>query len=157
MQVKAITNNNSNQTFGATLKIHRHKRNLLGRSEINWLEKEFPKRTKDIKGHLYLFAGFRTPYESVTDKLKYSNGKHNRYKTYIETYVNYKKPKEELLDILVNSLEGFINKENTHNKIAKLQKKIDRLQKEIEVISDKAWEERAEIFQNLFHEQVWNR
>ena len=53
------------------------------------------------------------------------------------------KQKEELLDSLVNSLDGFIIRETA-------QKKIERLKKEIIDVSDKAFWDSIDIFSKQF-------
>lgn len=143
MQVQKISNNNYNTNFGATLKVRNSSsKNRIERNVINFLEREFPKRTKDKKGHLDLAVGFSSKLETLTTKLKYSNGKHNRYKDKIEIY-DMPKQKEELLDSLVNSLDGFIIRETA-------QKKIERLKKEIIDVSDKAFWDSIDIFSKQF-------
>ena len=141
MQIQPI--NSNNQTFGATLKIrNRSRESKMERSIINFLEKEFPKRTKGIKGHLDLSVGFSSEVESLFTRLKYSNGKHKRYKDMIEI-VELPKQKEELLNGLVNSLKGFIIREKAQNKIGKLKR-------EIIDVSDKAYSDSERIFNNQF-------
>lgn len=141
MQIQPI--NNSNQTFCATLKVrNRSPKSGMERQVINFLEREFPKRTKDKKGHLDLSVGFSTNLELLTSKLKYSNGKHKRYKDKIEI-VELPEQKEELLNSLVNSLEGFIIRE-------KAQNRINALKNEIIDVSDEAYSESERIFNNQF-------
>ena len=140
MQVQAI--NNNDQTFGATLKVrNRSAISNMERPVINFLEREFPKRTKDIKGHLDLSVGVSLDSALIT-KLKYSNGKHKRYKDYIDI-IELPKQKEKLLNSLVNSLEGFIIRENA-------KKEIKRLKNEIINVSDRAFCDSSKIFQQQF-------
>ena len=141
MKVQAI--NNNNQTFGATLKVHnRYAKSKMKSPIIDFLEKEFPKRTKDIKGHLDLDVGYLSETESFFSTLKYSNGENKPYKDMIKI-VELPEQKEELLNGLVNSLEGFIIRENAQNRIAELKK-------EIIDVSDKAYNDSERVFNNQF-------
>ena len=141
MKVQPI--NNNYQTFGATLKVH----NLSAKSKmesqiIDFLESEFPKRTKDIEGYLDLGVGFSSRFETLFSRLTYSNGKDKPYNDMINI-VELPEQKEELLNSLVNSLEGFIIRE-------KAQNRINALKNEIIDVSDKAYSESERIFNNQF-------
>ena len=71
MQIQAI--NNNNQTFGATLKVHNcYAKSKMKSPIIDFLEKEFPKRTKDIEGHLDLDVGYLSETESFFSTLKFA-------------------------------------------------------------------------------------
>ena len=146
MQVQKIQNNNYNTNFGATLKIH----NLYEKMEkptVEFLEKQFPERTKNISGKLDLYLNGTKKELQYPDTLAYSN---NEYKDSIKIANMFTYTKETLLDGFVNSLKGFGIRENA-------QKEIEKLKGEIVNISHNAFCDSAGEFGKVFRVREYSR
>lgn len=139
MQVQRVQNNNYNTHFGATLKINTE-HGKMAKSVIEFLEQQFPKRTKSVKGNIELIVA---GYPRNKDLLMYKN--ENGYSDIIEIHSlnNTQESKESLLDSFVNCLNGFVIRE-------KAQNKINALKKEMIEISDKAYRESKTEFKKSF-------
>ena len=137
MQVQKVQNNNYNASFGATLKINNNFRKME-EPVIEFLEKQFPKRTKNISGTLKLNLNGDTGYTYLSDTLNYSN---KGFNDGITIDVDLSEAKEKLLSKLVNSLYGFLIRE-------KAQNKINMLKDVILETADKAYYESEKVFKN---------
>jgi hypothetical protein len=137
MQVQRIQNNNNyNTNFGTKLKINNSSRKME-KPIIKYLEKEFPKRTKDARGKLELNLNQDIGFTN-SDSLHYTNkGFHDSI--VIDRVDLLSETKENLLDKLVNSLAGFMIRE-------KAQNKINMLKEIILETADKAYYESANAF-----------
>lgn len=143
MNNKTITppqKTNKNINFGATLKINTRYRKMES-SVIDFLEREFEKKTENIKGRLDVAINGDNGYKFIKDTISYNNGR--GYKNTIEIKFDTKAYKEVLLDKLVNSLNGFLIRENAQNKI-------DVLKNEIKEISNRAYNDSAKEFKKSF-------
>ena len=139
MQVQRVQNNNNyNPHFGAKLKINNNFRKME-EPVIEFLEKQFPIKTKNVRGKLELNLNGDTGYTSFSDTLHYTNNGFNDSITIGR--VDLSEAKENLLDKLVNSLEGFTIRE-------KAQNKINMLKDIILETADKAYYESEKAFKN---------
>ena len=138
MQVQRVQNNNYNQTFGATLKINTNLRKME-EPVIEFLETQFPKRTKNVSGNLELNLNGNCGFTNYHDTLHYTNK--NFHDSITLDRVDLSEPKENLLNKLVNSLGGFQIRE-------KAQNRINRLKDIILETADKAYYESEKAFKN---------
>ena len=144
MQVQKISNNNYNTGFGATLKINTDYRGMA-KPVIEFLEKQFPKRTENVKGKLELrLAGY--PRNNDTLVFKNDRGFVDSIEIDSQDIQDAKKTRETLLDSLVNCLNGFVIRENA-------QSRINSLKKDMIEISDKAYRESVTKFKESFSVQ----
>ena len=137
MQVQKIQNNNTN--FGATLKVH-NMYEKLEKPVVEFLEVQFPKRTGNISGRLDYWANGTPKDLYYPDTLVYTN---NKYKDSIKIECIPRDSKETLLEGLVNSLNGFIIREQAQNKI-------EELKREIVETGDRAFKESIDEFRKTF-------
>lgn len=138
MQVQKIENKSTN--FGVALRINNNSQTKIEKPVIEYLEKQFPRKTKNIKGRLEVSINAETGYAGGKDVLSYCNG--NGCDT-LEIDFPVNETKESLLNKLVSSLKGFIIREKAQNKIAGLKTKIDE-------ISHNAYSDSANEFRKSF-------
>ncbi len=139
MQVQRVQNNNNyNTNFGATLKINTEHRKMA-KPVVEFLEEQFLKRTENVKGKVELrLAGYPRYY----DTLVFKNDRGFVDSIEIASQ-DTQKPKETLLDSLVNCLDGFVIRENEQNRI-------NALKKDMIEISDKAYNDSVTKFKEAF-------
>ena len=139
MQVQRVQNNNNyNTNFGATLKINTNLRKMK-EPVIEFLETQFPKRTKNVSGNLELNLNGNCGFTNHHDTLHYTNK--DFHDSITLDRVDLSEPKENLLNKLVNSLGGFQIRE-------KAQNRINRLKDIILETADKAYYESEKAFKN---------
>ena len=139
MQIQRVQNNQTN--FSANLKVHNNYYKKMEKPVVDFLEKQFPKKTKDTSGQLDLYINGDTAYIYKPDVLAFDNGK--GYKDSIDIDLDITDKKDTILNKLVNSLKGFSIRE-------KAQNEINELKGEIIKTSDKAYHESAKEFRKSF-------
>ena len=118
MHIQRVQNNNYNTNFGATIKIN-NEYGKLEKAVVEYLEKQFPKRTKNINADMDIIVSGHKDFANIIGY------KSKGFTDYIETlYEDMNQPKETILEGLVNALNGFVIREKGQNKIEALKREI---------------------------------